>query len=255
MDGHLAEAHAVLAKIHSDEWNWTDAESGYFFAISLDPNDPTAHQWYSALLVHTGRLDEALEEAHKAYELDRTSPVLTAHLATAYLKLGESEKALELAQQSEELGIAEDLSGLRGFAYFRSGDLDAAVEAFASSPQLKDIPASGIRDWLFAAQDPEAAQALLEQIRESPPEALDPSLALMFYIMLGDLDRAFDIAEGLADEKRLPLGLLWEPESRALRQDPRMQTLAQRTGLVDYWRQYGWPDQCQPSGDGFTCSG
>jgi len=255
LDENLAEAHAVLAKINGDEWNWTDAESGYFFAISLDSNEPTAHQWYSTLLLETGRLGEALEEARKAYELDRTSPVITGHLAHCYLTVGDHDKALEFAEQSKELGLAEDLSGLKGFAHLRSGDLDAAVAAFAASPQLEDLPPGGVREWLVAARDPQAAEVLLEKLRQDAPDSLSPEIAIVLYAMLGDLDLAFQLAGQLAEGKKLPLSLLWEAETRAMREDPRMEALVKQVGLLDYWRQYGWPDQCQPSGEGFACGG
>jgi hypothetical protein len=37
----------------------------------------------------------------------------------------------------------------------------------------------------------------------------------------------------------------WVPENAAFRRDPRFGKLAQRIGLVDYWKQYGYPDQCR----------
>lgn len=255
LDEHLAEAHAVLAKINSDEGNWTDAESGYFFAISLEPDEPTAHQWYSMLLLQTGRIREALEEAQKAHDLDPTSPVITGHLANSYLIVGDSDRALEFAQQSDELGLAQDLSIIRAFAHWRSGNLDEAVAAFEAAPELRARSPGGVREWLLATQDPEAAQALLAEVRQDALQSMSHESALVFFATLGDLDRAFEAAGRLAGDKRLSLALLWGPEMRAMREDPRMEALVKQVGLLDYWRQYGWPDQCQPSGDGFACTG
>ena len=81
LDPNIGEAHAVLAQSNSDKGNLLDAESGFFFAISLEPNEPTPHHWYSILLGKVGRLDAALEQARRAYELDPTSPVLASNLA------------------------------------------------------------------------------------------------------------------------------------------------------------------------------
>ena len=42
----------------------------------------------------------------------------------------------------------------------------------------------------------------------------------------------------------------WSVDSVAFRQDPRFGELARRMGLVDYWKQYGFPDGCRAgSGD------
>jgi hypothetical protein len=42
----------------------------------------------------------------------------------------------------------------------------------------------------------------------------------------------------------------WSVESAAFRRDPRFGELARRMGLLDYWKQYGFPDACRAgSGD------
>ncbi len=63
IDPNIGEAHAVLAQINADRGDLLDAESGFFFAISLEPNEPTPHHWYSILLMKVGRLDAALAQA------------------------------------------------------------------------------------------------------------------------------------------------------------------------------------------------
>ena len=57
LDPNIGEAHAVLAQINAERGDLLDAESGFFFAISLEPNEPTPHHWYSILLQKVGRLD------------------------------------------------------------------------------------------------------------------------------------------------------------------------------------------------------
>jgi Flp pilus assembly protein TadD len=105
LDPKIGEAHAVLAQINSDKGNLLDAESGFFFAISLEPNEPTPHHWYSILLSKVGRLDAALEQARRAYELDPTAPVLASNLGNAYLLRGDHEQASRYSRLARELGI------------------------------------------------------------------------------------------------------------------------------------------------------
>jgi hypothetical protein len=35
--------------------------------------------------------------------------------------------------------------------------------------------------------------------------------------------------------------------------DPRFPGFVEEAGLVEYWREVGWPKACQPRGDGFAC--
>jgi hypothetical protein len=46
---------------------------------------------------------------------------------------------------------------------------------------------------------------------------------------------------------------LWRADAGPLRASPEFQEIASRLGLIDYWRATGWPDLCQPQGDGITC--
>jgi hypothetical protein len=48
----------------------------------------------------------------------------------------------------------------------------------------------------------------------------------------------------------------WFPEAAGFRRDARFSKLAERIGLVDYWKQYGYPDRCAAgSGDrAIVCS-
>ncbi len=104
LDPKIGEAHAVLAQINSERGNLLDAESGFFFAISLEPNEPTPHHWYSILLQKVGRLDAALEQARRAYELDPSAPILASNLANVYLMRGDDEQALKFSKLASELG-------------------------------------------------------------------------------------------------------------------------------------------------------
>ena len=64
--------------------------------------------------------------------------------------------------------------------------------------------------------------------------------------MLGEPERSFveseQSATGLSDAY---LNFLWQPDawSRKARQSPAFR-LAQRLGLVDYWKKNRWPNLC-----------
>jgi len=46
----------------------------------------------------------------------------------------------------------------------------------------------------------------------------------------------------------------WWPVMKEVRRLPRFKEFVREIGLVDYWKEYGWPDLCRPVGDDdFVC--
>jgi len=67
----------------------------------------------------------------------------------------------------------------------------------------------------------------------------------------GDLDFAMEIIEDKGNVK-----VSWLPKMQELRKTPRFKEFVREIGLVDYWKEYGWPDTniCRPVGDDdFVC--
>src|SRR5262249_46131629 len=76
LDDSLAEAHTSLAAVLNDQWDWKGAEREFKRALELNPNYPTAHQWYGMHLGSLGRLAESVEEGKRAIALDPLAPIL-----------------------------------------------------------------------------------------------------------------------------------------------------------------------------------
>jgi hypothetical protein len=52
------------------------------------------------------------------------------------------------------------------------------------------------------------------------------------------------------------MAIVWWPVMREVRQLNRFKKFVREIGLVDYWKEYGWPDNhiCRPVGDDdFEC--
>ncbi|MDX1385502.1 MAG: protein kinase, partial [Thermoanaerobaculia bacterium] len=56
--------------LHHGEWDWEGAVRHWQAALELEPESADAHQSYSEGMASLGRLDEALEHARRAVELD-----------------------------------------------------------------------------------------------------------------------------------------------------------------------------------------
>ena len=172
LDPNIGEAHAVLAQINSDNGNLLDAESGFFFAISLEPNEPTPHHWYSILLSKVGRLDAALEQARRAYDLDPTAPVLASNLANTYLLLGDDEQALRYSRLANELGIGDGAEGVEAMVAMRRGQWEEAKKLLLAQPKLPPELRPQVSQFVDAIADPAKRPAVVAAFK-----AVDPKVA------------------------------------------------------------------------------
>jgi adenylate cyclase len=254
-DPGVAEAHAVLAQIQSQEGDWTGAEAGFFFATSLDPNDSTTRHWYSMLLARAGRLTDALAQAEKALELDPASAIINYNLAQTLLAIGYDERAAEQMQAAAALGL--DMAtehSVEIILALRRGDLSrfealgrASLEHAGADPSVAAAIVAALRD---AASVPQLAEAM-------DAARLPAAQRANIWMLLREDQRAMDALLSAADEDK-DLAVLWYPEGRGVRMHPRFDEFAERTGLLEYWKQFGMPDDCrvvdERLGCGFTAA-
>jgi len=251
LDPKIGEAHAVLAQVNSERGNLLDAESGFFFAISLEPNEPTPHHWYSILLQKVGRLDAALEQARRAYELDPSAPVLAYNLANVYLMRGEDEQALRLSKLAGELGLSSGANeGIDATVAMRRGQWDESKRLLLAQGKLPAELKLKVGDFVDAIANPAKRPAVVAGLRAVEPKVATQVDLLMPYIQLEQNDIAFQIVDdslardSMAWLREWSVMNAWQPEAAGFRKDPRFSKLAERIGLVDYWKQYGYPDHC-----------
>jgi tetratricopeptide (TPR) repeat protein len=104
IDSNLAEARTSLAAIKADDdWDFEGAESEFRRAIRLNPNYPTAHQWFAQYLAYVGRFDEAIAEIEKAQKLDPLSPMVYTIWGDTYLRARKYDEAIAQLQKALEI--------------------------------------------------------------------------------------------------------------------------------------------------------
>jgi hypothetical protein len=70
----------------------------------------------------------------------------------------------------------------------------------------------------------------------------------------GDIEFAMEAIEKAQIIDASMLYYNWFPVVREVRQLPRFKEFVRKIGLVDYWKENGWPDLCHPvGGDDFIC--
>ncbi len=255
IDPNIGEAHAVLAQINAERGDLLDAESGFFFAISLEPNEPTPHQWYSILLMKVGRLDAALSQAKRAQELDPTSPILAANLANAYLTKGDNDAALRYSKLATELGLGKRGFGVETLVAIRRGQWDEAARLISEEHELPQELKSRAPEFVAALANPAKRPEIVDYLRRLDPKISPQSQLIGTYLDLGATDLAYRVMFETLDKDHLAwvrdwdLAMAWSLEGAAMRRDPRFGELAERIGMVDYWKQYGFPDGCHAGTD------
>jgi tetratricopeptide (TPR) repeat protein len=256
IDPNIGEAHAVLAQINAQRGNLLDAESGFFFAISLEPNEPTPHHWYSLLLAQVGRIGAAVEQARRAHDLDPTSPVIAANLANVYLMAGDDEQALRFNRLAVELGISKKNSGVEAMVAMRRGQWAEARRLIVTQDGLPDILREPAARYVDAVADPAQVPQVVAAMRAVDPKLVPQIELIQPYMHLGQLDLVYELLSKSLDEqpdawvKRWDVSHAWGPEGKAFRDDPRFGELARRMSvMVDYWKQYGYPDGCRAGED------
>jgi hypothetical protein len=49
------------------------------------------------------------------------------------------------------------------------------------------------------------------------------------------------------------VAVVWSPLFREVRQLEEFRDYMREIGMVEVWREVGWPDLCEPIGDDFRC--
>jgi Flp pilus assembly protein TadD len=255
IDPNIGEAHAVLAQINSDRGDLLDAESGFFFAISLEPNEATPHHWYSILLARVGRLQAALEQARRAQELDPTAPIIAANLANVYLALGKYDDALRYTQLSRDLGLSKSSTDVEAEVAMHRGEWAEAKRLLMSQEGIPAEIKPFIDPFVDAIADPSKRPAAIATMRKLDPKIAKQTDLISPYLQLGAVDQVYDVLFKAIDEKDRKwiadsdFAHAWTDDGHAFRTDARFADLAARIGILDYWKQYGFPDNCRATQD------
>ena len=256
LDPSLGQAQAVLAFISLKRWDWTIANQRFQHALSVAPNDPTTHQWYSEFLSYVGYIDASVTEALRARELDPVSPVINDRLGVTYLWSAEYELATEQFRIATELGI-DRIAYDQAYALLllRTGQIEAAVTLYEKILGKLGLDTDWVRPVAEATKDPSLVPGALEAVVLAREEGSLPD-AMVFYaaVLLSQLDLAFDAAKNLLVDKSLTVEFLFSPEAAGLRRDPRFPRLLTATGLDEYWDQHGWPGFCKRQLDTVVCN-
>jgi tetratricopeptide (TPR) repeat protein len=243
--------------------HWIDDELQWQDALAMEPNNLWMLDNYAVGLASLGRVDVARAVAERSF---RNNPLEARSIVTYAWGLfdhGQPDRILELADRAEALG---DKSCNVQMLRLRVGltlkhDADLALHAYDELPERcrSMVPRgkAGLKKRVEAYSDPQVRREVLDLLRADIEE--EPNQAMVNGIELSDIDLAFDaIDTAFKTQRNIHWPSMWAqtPEAKAFRSDPRFAELVEREGLVEYWREVGWPaGMCSPLGESFVCDG
>jgi DNA-binding winged helix-turn-helix (wHTH) protein/TolB-like protein/Tfp pilus assembly protein PilF len=249
----MGPAQTVYGFIYHKRGQWTRATEAHLQAISAKTVYPISHQLYSRLLSSVGRLDASLAEARKAHEIEPQQAVQISRLAITYFWLDDLENADIYFRRSDSHKEYE--APVHDLAYslfnIRSGDFDKAANEAIVGLEKYGLDSSWVKPVFEGIHNPEMrdqAHAIVEQMAESGN--LVARVEISLWALLGDADRAIEVAKRLEDFGEVfEAELMFIPQFAIVREHPDFPALLDAVGLTAYWRD----NDCEWQSDHVVC--
>ena len=272
IDPSLGEPYAVRA-LHAQAHNlYAVAYRNFQEAVARAPSNPELRNWYGGFLLDAGYLQAGWAERQRAGELDPLSPLIAWQVGYSALVMGRPDVIEAYTTKSRENGWeGPEPLALEGGGASARGDMVRAeklwIQAFPHREQQIRMSIRAVRNRhvdadtarMLATLAPYGPPGLARFAVQSMSRDVDGSLATIH----GTLDpaslRTEDGSGGPARSRGGDgIGSVlradwWMPEAVATRQDPRFAAIMHDIGLVAFWREFGWPDKCQPTASGVQC--
>jgi len=240
IDDTNAESHAALAFVSFFyDWDWSTAESEFKRTFELNPNNATAHHYYSKTLNVMGLFDKAKAQIKQAQELDPLSLPINADFVTPLYHARKYDEAIEQCMKTIEMDPHFPATyWYLGLIYFAKAMWMDAIEAHKKFVTLMgespfalcwlgcDFAASGQRD---------EALKILDKLNQLSNEMyVSPFCLFIIYLGLDEKDKLFDYLEKTYVERAPLLTYInTTPLFDSISDDPRFKALLKKMGLPE----------------------
>jgi serine/threonine-protein kinase len=238
----VAEAHASLAfALMYYDWAWAEAEHEFKRAIELHPGYATAHHWYAEYLMAMGRIDEAIEEADRALELDPVGLIINVVVAMANYYGRRYDRAIEACRRTVEMDPAFSPVYLwLAPAYLQKGLHDEAIRACEAAAELAPAHApieriQGVQGVALALSGRRGdAKRMLGEMEARAQATYVPAFErALVHFGLDNRDVGFEWLQRAYEERSMGLAFLKvDPMLDAVRDDERLRELMERMALT-----------------------
>ena len=246
LDPDSADVQVTLGITELGPRRWIIAEDFLLKALALDPNHGEALSFYSGVLLAVGRVKEAVAMKQRLNQLEPYVPLYAGGLGEALWLDGQNDAAIAVLKQNlgrQGAGAANGLSRIY-----------ASLGRYTEAADILSYVVPTTEDGAFLASE---AARLFRSAAAKPasPENLPrfPIPGSFIYLHVGAPERALEPYEE-AFSTGSDVGVLWHPTYGVVRKTERFKQVVRNMGLVNYWRERGWPAFCRPVGaDDFAC--
>ena len=263
----MPKAWTVLAEIAEEEQRWGEAEELLLRALYVDPTSAFANMQYAEALLARGRVREAKHYALEAYRYEPASQGVNWKICLVAMYLQDTETLIRHATIYRELRGEGRQNGWYELAeaYRQLGDAERALSYLDEGGEF-------VPDWykqcVQASIDRRLVAGLIPTVREALGNYLEIeadkrwSWEVMWLggfiiecaIWMDEPDIAIDIFESEVDAPtEAQFFMFFRADASNLRQTEHFRSKVVESGLLDYWREWGWSDYCRPDGDSFVC--
>jgi tetratricopeptide (TPR) repeat protein len=238
LDDQLGDAHASLAFISVQGWDWVTAEKEFRRALQLNPGNAVARMNYAQFLGGQGKTEESVREGRRARELDPLALPLHTAYASVLIGAGRYDDAIAVCQEALRMNAGFFWAHHHLFrAYAQKGMLEEALaEARATfsaqgDAELVTALERGQRKAGYVGAMREAAETLAARSRTKYVMGM---LVASLYAQAGEKKAAIDWLERAYKQHGALLEYIRiSPEFKELRPDPGYKELLRRLNLTD----------------------
>ena len=224
-------------------------------ASARHPNNPDLLAIRAEFFLAVGRLNEAIDAARRAFELDPLTPGMGNNLIQTLAYAGRTEMAAEELKRAEQRWPGTlTLRDARFRFHLRYGDPREALQIVRSEGISREF-----EEFLVARIDPTPAnieRAVNSVRRRGTTSAKAINDLAQLFAQFGREDEVYRLIMGWqrTDQAGAMTGMLFRPTMRKFRYDPRFMRVTAHLGLLAHWRSSGkWPDFCSETDLPYDC--
>jgi Tfp pilus assembly protein PilF len=244
LDEEIADAHATLGLVHLRRSEWVAAREQFQRALTLDAHTAAALEGLACLLVDAGRYEEAAPFAAQAISLQPHNSGARECFAYTLTESKQPEAAKALEQPSQVQALEAILSGA-------NEDARELLRQSLSEQQFARWAEPLLRAADNRRHIPEALQAVTLAASE---QHIDAATEILCGAALKQPEFVFNRMSRLQRQgERLPLRVLWMPQTKFLRQHSRFEQIVSGAGLPAFWQEQGVADVCAVETELYGC--
>jgi len=248
----LTDGYWALGSIKISNADWIEAELAYrkgmeLITESVDP-EYVSPAYYNYQVGH-------LKRANELFVIARQSDPLNVNVRSGCIQilgiLGDYKRFDEEYERANKL-LKDEWAPINLMNMWLAG-----LGAYDSTSRDKMVWSHPISD--IGKKHLNSPKEGLTEMRRIYTENKNLSSSENIYISLwaayfGDSEFALDAFEKGISIHSGGLFAIWYPAMREVRNTPRFKEYVREIGLIDYWKEFGWPDLCSPVGDDdFVC--